>query len=131
MQIIYITDKNIINYIPVSMAKITYTNKGISMQFELPEETKLIQIIIDTDQFSKYTPALSTSQIEAFDKNRIAVWNNCTPLYYNKRYIDLYLVKNHIIYPVMSQKLPSGITNETEHSNEIVLNKVLNVNTWN
>ena len=130
MQILYITDDNIIKYIPIHNAKQKYINKGVSIQFELTKETKIKQIIIDIDEFSKWRPNINTTRVELRDINNFKVWSNCKPLYSDKKYIDLHIVKQNIIYPVIAQKLPERLSTNSDVSQENVLNYVLQENSW-
>jgi hypothetical protein len=130
MQILYITDANIIKYIPIQNAKQKYINKGVNIQFELPKETKIKQIIIDIDEFSKWLPNINTTRVELRDINNFKVWSNCKPLYSDKKYIDLHIVNQNIIYPVIAQKLPERLSTNSDGSQENVLNYVLQENSW-
>ena len=129
-QIIYITDNDSIHYIPVEYAKISNTYKGINMQFNLPKETKLKQIIIDIDEFSIWKPNITTTQVEARNNDNVVVWNNCEPLYSDQRYINLYIVKYNIIYPAKSQKLCTGLSSGNDSNQENILNSTLHINSW-
>ena len=128
IQIIYITDNDIINYIPVQYSIISHTVNGINMQFDLPKETKLKQIVIDIDEFSIWSPNITTTQVEARNNDNVVVWNNCEPLYSDQRYINLYIVKYNIIYPAKSQKLYTGLSSGNDINQENILNSTLQEN---
>ena len=130
IQIIYIADNDKINYIPVQYAKISHTDKGINMQFDLPAETKLKQIVIDIDEFSIWRPNITTTQVEARNSDNVVVWNNCEPLYSDQKYVNLYIVKYTTIYPAKSQKLCTGLSNVYDCNQENILNSKLQENSW-
>ncbi len=130
IQIIYIADNDKINYIPVQYAKISHTDKGINMQFDLPRETKLKQIVIDIDEFSIWRPNITTTQVEARNKDNVVVWNNSEPLYSDQKYVNLYIVKYNIIYPAKSQKLCTVLSGGNDRNQENILNSTLQQNSW-
>jgi len=130
-QIIVIATDTRIFYVPRSDAKITHPNKvGTTMRFELPQETNIKQVIIDVEQFCNSRPNITTTQIEIRDKGNAVVWTNCDPLYADKRYIYLYIVKPKIIYPLKSQKLCTGLPGSYTCIQENTLNNVLRENNW-
>jgi hypothetical protein len=130
-QIIVIAEDTRIFYVSRSDSKITHPNKvGTTMRFELPNETKIKQVIIDINKFYNSRPNITTTQIEIMDKSNVVVWTNCDPLRVDNRYIYLYMVKPNIIYPIKSQKLVTGMSSSYTDIHENTLNNVLLKNTW-
>lgn len=131
-QIIIIGTDNVISYITRNNAIVTHTNRGgSSVQFNLPKETRIKEVIVDVDMVSKSRANITTTQVDVRDKDDTVVWTNCEPLYNGKRYISLRIVKPLIIYPTMSQKLCTGLSGEQPCTQENTLNNTLQENTWN
>lgn len=130
-QIMVIATNTRMSYITKDDAKITHPNKvGTVMQFELPQEIAVKQIIIDVDQFCNSKPNITTTQVKILDKDNSVVWTNCEPLHIGDRYIYLHIVKPTIIYPTKAQKLCTGLPGSYQCIQENVLNDALQENTW-
>lgn len=127
LKVAYIDENNALNY---TTKKISNASNGITIIFELPEETNIKQIIIDKDYYSKYLHNITTTQVELRDSNNKVTWHNTDILSANSRYNYLHIVKPIIRYPIKSQKVCDALSNEGECSQENILNAALQNNTW-
>ena len=112
-------------------AKIRRLGKtGISMEFELPQEEEITQVILDINTWCASRKNMLTTQLELKDKNRRTIWSNTKPMTVDTRYIYIYVVKPDIIYGPPNQVLCTGRPGNTINSQHKTLVKNLLNNTW-
>ena len=117
-----------------SQAKISYHNAtGVTMTFDLGPDKTITQIILDVNRFCGYGSRhplknnIRTTQVEARDEDYHLRWFSETILPSDKRYLPLYIVRPHIIYPAPQEILCNGNSIcEQEH----ILNVHLQNNIW-
>jgi hypothetical protein len=83
------------------------TNKlgkmGIIMNYRLPREEEIVQVIIDIDTLHPSKKNMITTQVELKDKNHMRVWHNAKTLPTDTRYIYVHMVKPNIVYGPLNQ----------------------------
>lgn len=124
-QIILIETNTHMSYISVKDAKISHlSSDGISLEFNIPNEIMINQIIIDVDQCDTMSN-ITTTQIDIIDGNNIKVWSNYTPLKMGDRYIYIDIIKPVIKYEEPSNKLCTGLNKQSEYDQENQLNTII------
>jgi hypothetical protein len=69
---------------------------GSIMEFELPKEMLISQIMIDVNQFCGSRDNIRTTQVEIRDADRKIVWTHDRLLAVGERYVTVYVVKHDI-----------------------------------
>ena len=124
-QIILIETNTHMSYISVKDAKISHlSSDGISLEFNIPNEIMINQIIIDVDQCDTMSN-ITTTQIDIIDGNNTKVWSNYTPLKMGDRYIYIDIIKPVIKYEEPSNKLCTGLNKQSEYDQENQLNTII------
>ena len=112
-------------HMSVKDAKISHlSSDGISLEFNIPNEIMINQIIIDVDQCDTMSN-ITTTQIDIIDGNNIKVWSNYTPLKMGDRYISIDIIKPVIKYEEPSNKLCTGLNKQSEYDQENQLNTII------
>ena len=125
---IIIIDKDY-NMIPISLGKgkVSHINeKGSILEFELPRPTYINQFIIDLNINDKRCDNILTTQVRIRDSEYDTVWTNKDQLYVD-RYVDVYVARPHMIYPIPQQLLDPNLS---KNDQEVTLGYHLMSNTW-
>jgi hypothetical protein len=116
-----ITNDNRMFNLPRSKAKLTDINSGINIDFRLPGDTVIKQIIVDTNMFHEERTAITTSKVSILDTDELSLWENTEPLTI-QRYNYVLVVKPILIYPDPHQYIDST---SPEYQQENILQGIL------
>lgn len=92
---------------PIYIKNSTKFNKcgGIVLEFELPKEMPIVQLIIDVDVLCESHLNIRTTQIELHDMSHKLVWSYGKLMPVGNRYITVYVVEPNIIYDNKPQQV--------------------------
>jgi hypothetical protein len=107
--------------IPRSRATHTNVNCGINIDFRLPVDIFVKQIIVDTNMFHQERTAITTTKVSILDTDGLSLWKNIEPLTI-QRYNYVLVVKPIIIYPDPHQYIDST---SPEYQQEDILQDIL------
>lgn len=117
------------NMIPISIGKSKVSpinTNGSILEFELPRSTYITQFIIDLNINDKRCDNILTTQVRIRDSEYDTVWTNKDQLYVD-RYVDVYVARPHMIYPIPQQVLDPNLSKDGQ---EVTLGYHLMSNTW-
>jgi hypothetical protein len=107
--------------IPRNKATQTNVNDGINIDFHLPADIVIKQIIVDTNMFHQERNAITTSKVSILDIDELNLWKNDEPLTI-QRYNYVLIAKPIIIYPDPHQYIDST---SPEYQQENILHGIL------
>jgi hypothetical protein len=107
--------------IPRSKAKLTNVNSGINIDFRLPGDIVIKQIIVDTNMFHQERTAITTTKVSILDADELSIWKNAEPLTI-QRYNYVLVVKPILIYPDPHQYIDST---SPEYKQENILQSII------
>ena len=94
---------------PVDIKDASKFNKaggnGIVIEFELPKEILITQIIVDVDVLCGSHPNIRTTQVELRDADHKMVWSYGELMPVGDRYVTVYVVKPKIVYDNKPQQV--------------------------
>jgi hypothetical protein len=108
-------------HIPRSKAKQTDVNGGINIDFILPTDITIKQIIVDTNIFHKERASIVTSGVSILDPEELCLWKNTEPMTI-QRYNYVLVVKPILIYPDPHQYIDSS---SPEYKQEDILQDIV------
>jgi hypothetical protein len=107
--------------IPRDKATQTDVSCGINIDFRLPCDILIKQIIVDTNMFHQERTAITTSKVSILDTHELCLWKNTEPLTI-QRYNYVLVVKPILIYPDPHQYIDST---SPEYQQENILQGIL------
>ena len=102
-------------------AKQTNVNDGVNIDFHLPTDIVVKQIIVDTNMFHQERKSISTSRVSILDADELRLWQNVEPMTI-QRYNYVLIVKPVLIYPDSHQYID---TTSPEYQQENILYDIL------
>ncbi len=94
---------------PVDIKKVAKFSKtagnGTVLEFELPKEIPVVQLIVDVDVMCGSHPNIRTTQVELRDANHKMVWSYGQLMPVGDRYVTVYVVKPKIVYDTAPQQV--------------------------
>jgi hypothetical protein len=107
--------------IPRNKATQTNVNDGINIDFHLPTDILIKQIIVDTNMFHKERESITTSKVSILDVDELRLWYNVEPMTI-QRYNYVLIDKPIIIYPDPHQYIDST---SPEYQQENILQGII------